>query len=220
VNTQILVFVVVSTSLLGLLLIIFQLLSTAHQLWFTHRFFSAFQKYCQSVGNDINTYRWLMEHSQSMQWAMGEGGILAVYRPAYANYAINNFQIIINMLPEVRQCFEGNFSYRFTQPHIAIVQDTLLRFIGVLKVKRNMAIRALLNPLQWLRLGIQATLSSPFVLLHWVGLVSSASTNRVTGHPIFRIVSGLVTITGFIASVLTLIVERDTILSLIKQVLH
>jgi hypothetical protein len=205
---------------IGLIQIIKQLLTSTSELLAVRRFYKAFHQYYESDGTDEKTYTWLMERSQPIQWTLGEGGILSIYKPPFATGVLQNIPVIINFIPELRQAFNGGYSHAYNHDIAIIVDDTLLRFMGVLKFRRNHAIGLLLNPLQWLIKGIQAILGFPILLLQWTGVISTHSAGRLQEHMLFKLVTLLLTVIGVVGSIIGIIVDWERFTQLTNQILH
>jgi hypothetical protein len=73
------------------------------RLEFAGEFRNRFVKYCNSEGQDTETYNWLILNCNKMQTQMGKYGVYRAFRPPYENYIINNYPIVLNMIPEVRK---------------------------------------------------------------------------------------------------------------------
>lgn len=71
---------------LGLLRLIGDLRSVSDKQTFAVEFLEKLRAYFESGGENGEAYGWLIHRSNRMQNQLGSGGILAAFRPAFANY--------------------------------------------------------------------------------------------------------------------------------------
>ena len=80
----------------------------------------------RAIGEE--NYSWLLRHCYEMQSDMGEFGIMGQFRPPYARYVVQNWPIVINSLPEMRQSLSQEFgSGREFEDYGALLQEAILR---------------------------------------------------------------------------------------------
>jgi hypothetical protein len=155
-----------------------------------------------------------------MQWATGDAGILEIYRPPSGKHFFKNVPIFINLIPELRDCFETPHRDRNAEPVARHIDNALLRFIGVLKDLRREALFSLLNPVLWVRQGVRAILGFPIFLLQWLGLISTESAARARNHIIFSLLERIFAIVGITATIVGLIVDWKPFTEIAERVLH
>ncbi|OGU10272.1 MAG: hypothetical protein A2075_21740 [Geobacteraceae bacterium GWC2_58_44] len=141
-----------------------------------------------------------------MQRQLGRTGILAAFRPPFADFQYTNYQILLNMLPELRKAFVDSYALgRLASEYGATVQETMLRHLGEIDECETNLGKEVRNPFVWLREGARTILAIPLYLLQWFGIISESITDKVTGNFIFRMLSSVAVIVGFIGSVITIV---------------
>ena len=178
-------------------------------------------KYVSSGGGDTESYAWLTQKSTIMQRQLGSSGILAAYKPPFANFQYTNYPILLNMLPELRNALADSFALeRLANQYSATLQEVMIRHLGEVE-EVEMEQRSLLrNPFVWLREGVRAVLSGPLYLLQWFGILSESATNRLIGNFLFRFLSSFTVLIGFIGSVVSIVVGWDQFIGMIGRLLH
>lgn len=206
-------------ALIGLIRIIKQIRTLNQKIYFAGDFFEKLKEYVESQGENIEAYNWLIHRSPKMQTNLGGIGIARSYKPPYANYMIRNYQIITNTLPELRRTLEDTLFTRQAYYHFTFLQETILRYIGMIDDLLEIQRSYLKNPIVWLREGVQLILLVPLALLEWIGLIPSATVSKFSGNFIFKIVAGIVTIIGLLSSTITIILGWEQFVHIVKAML-
>ncbi|MBI3809356.1 MAG: hypothetical protein HY284_02715 [Nitrospirae bacterium] len=187
---------------------------------FASEFLGRFREYFSSGGKDYEAYSWLVHRSPKMQTDLGSVGIMALYRPPFAQYGYRNYPIILNMLPELRREFADDFlTHHSSLPNEygAAIQETLVRYLGVLDDEAVQQQLELRNPLVWLREGVRFMLLLPVLTLSWVGLISAQAVGRVSTNLLFKIVAGIVTLIGVVSGIMGIILGWEDFLKILKS---
>ena len=181
-----------------------------------HNYLEKLKDYVESHGEDSQAYGWLTHQSNQMQNQLGAGGILAAYKPPFANYQYSSYPIILNMLPDLRKAFDDDLlSRRLAHQFATTIQEVLIRHAGSLESQRSYLEGQLKNPIVWLREGVRMVLALPLSLLSWTGVVSQRASRRITSSQIFRIASGLATLVGLISAIIGIAVGWDEFVKLL-----
>jgi len=188
---------------------------------FSKEFINQLQKYLKSGGKDLETYTWLIHRSPKMQNEMDSDGILNVYRPPFRNIVFNNYQIIVNMIPELKVEFESEMNQLLSNSKIVnqlgnMIQESIIRHLGILEDYEKNLEKSLKNPMIWFREGIKSIVVLPFTLLYWLGIFTKSKLNSIFNNFIIKILSSLVTIIGFIGAIMTIFLGWEKFLNLIK----
>jgi hypothetical protein len=209
--------------LVSLLASICQAISEPSQkIYFGNEFLAKFRTYFNSQGQDYESYSWLIHKSPRMQLEMGVYGKLAAFRPPYTNYVIQNYQMIVSIIPEIRKEFEDSPDFRNTRAlheYIALVQESLLRYHGILTDSCEAEQKRLKNPVIWLAEGVSWVLLFPIFIMSWVGLVGQASVRDVARSAIFRILAGIFTLIGVLGSVITITIGWNSFITTLRNLL-
>ena len=215
VTALILLFLVAIT---GLIRIANRIRSLNQRISFANEFFEKVEEYVKSGGRNIEVYSWLIHRSPKMQTSLGRIGI-AGYRPPYANYMLSNYQIILNTLPELRQALEDTLFASQAHEYYMLLQETLLRYTGVMSDLLEPQWGYLKNPIVWLREGVQLVLLVPLLLLEWAGLITSSTVSKFSGNLIFSIFSGIVTILGLLSAMITIVLGWEEFVHIVNELL-
>lgn len=182
---------------------------------FVHEFRENFIRYCNSRGDDGESYTYLMLNSARMQRDMGSMGIYGSFKPPSANYTISNYPIILNMIPEIRSFIDRDRESGFglfastIDGYIKAVDEALLRYIGGLTEQSDRALNSLKNPLLWFRSGVNQTLSLPLLLFVSFGLMASSTLRALQSSYIFKAINALVSIITIVSGAMTIILGWD-----------
>lgn len=158
---------------------------------------------------DSDVYYWLTSRSVRMQDELGTHGIMS-YRPPFSNYIVHNYPVVLNTLPDIRN---GNVHSQ----DLLTVDDTLVRYIGVMDDVIANRRKELKNPLKWLREGVQWMLLLPFLILQWFGLLGASVINRVSSNIVFKFVAFIVTLIGLVSSVMGIALGWDQFIGIIRH---
>lgn len=171
-------------------------------------FLERLKRYYESAGSDLESYSWLLQRSNRMQLQMGSNGVFD-YRPPFESYIIRNYQLIVNMLPELRKELDRHdpLTHRpLAAQYANIMQESLVRHLGTIEDAHTSLARHLLNPVVWLREGVRSVTASPVLVLSWAGLIGDTTASRLTGNVLFRCIAGVVTIVTLASGAVTIVV--------------
>jgi len=178
---------------------------------FANKYFKTFDRFNRSGDFDGEIYVWLTMNVSKIQDLVGNFGVMA-YKPAFQNYMINDYLIIINTLPKFREGHVENFDF-------GAVDDCLLRYIGhVLDYKKD-TLRNLKNPFIWFREGFREIFSLPLFIFNWFGIFSRRSINSIMDSVIYKIIAGLLALVTLVSGFVTIIVGYDQTIVFIKRIL-
>ncbi len=175
---------------------------------FVVEYANKFSEFAKKPGFDEELYFWLTHNSVAIQGELGQYGKID-YKPPAANYVIQNYQVIVNLLPELRREKTGGYAFtsaRIYQEEVSICLDTLVRYLGVIDKRLGEALSEARNPFIWLREGVQTILLIPAFVLRWLGLISSSTISRLSKNIIFRLLSGLVAFVTLVSGLVTIAV--------------
>lgn len=192
-----------------------RLAATVEDLNYANEFRNRFIEYCNSRGENSEAYTWLTLNSARMQSEMGALGVYEAFKPPAASYMIRNYQIITNMLPELRHYIDQNrqnFGTMFASTidsYMKAIDEALLRYFGVLQQREGTARRNLKNPLIWLRTGVEQVLAIPLLIFVWFGLVGGYTVRRLQSNILFKAMAVIATLVGLVSGVMTMVLGWD-----------
>lgn len=179
---------------------------------FSNKYFQTYDRYSRSGDFDGELYVWLTMNVSKIQNYVGSFGVMS-YKPAFQNYMINKYQIIINTIPKFREGQVKSFD-------VGAVDDCLLRYIGYLKEYSKDTVKNLRNPIVWFREGFREILSVPIFILSWFGIISNRTVNSIKDSLIYKVISGLIALVTLISGVVTIVVGYDQTLEFVKRFLE
>ena len=178
-------------------------------------FLDKLKTYLSSNGADGGAYSWLTLKSNKMQSQLGSAGIMAAYKPPFANFQYTNYPIILNMLPDLRNALSDSYALgRLADQYAATIQEVIIRHIGSIEEIEEFNKKKLKNPVVWFREGVQLLISSPLYAAYWLGVIKEPIIDRLTSNIIFKFISTVVTLVGFIGSIITIVIGWDQFLSM------
>ena len=209
--------------IIGFLTLRNQIVRIYKSLDFVEEFRTKFIDYCNSRGNDSEAYTWITLNSPKMQREMGAYGTYEAFKPPAANYMIKNYQIIMNMIPELRRYIDmsnesmGTMFASTIDGYIKAIDEALLRYIGVLNEQEDNAKKRLGNPLLWLRTGVEEILALPLLLIAGFGLIGFSTVRRLQNNFFFQIFSVITTVIGLIAAIMTIVMGWDDFMTFLSD---
>ncbi|MDF1611111.1 hypothetical protein, partial [Stygiobacter electus] len=172
---------------------------------FAMDFLEKYTNYIKSKGESDEDYVWLTLRAERMQNQLGSSGVMN-YKMAGSLKFISNYPIILNFLPEIRNEFSDGYinksNFEFT---INTVRDTLLRHIGFIEDTKKDYDKQIVNSLAWFRNGVLLIVLFPIKILNQFGLLSNLSYSKVKSSKIFKILASLISIIGFVSSIMSII---------------
>ena len=190
---------------------------------FADEFRGRFIEYANSGGNNQDAYTFLMLNSPRMQGEMGSYGVYSSFIPPGGNYKVSNYQIIMNMIPELRRWIDSNRESMGTMfastvdGYIKNIDEALLRYIGVLNERETTAIENLKNPFLWLRTGVGQAISTPLLILVYFGLMTGSTLNNLQATYLFKVLNACITILGIVSAIMTIVLGWDQTIEITKQ---
>jgi len=189
-------------------------------LSFTEDFGAHLKTYVDSHGRDGEAYNWLTHRSTRMQLQMGSGGVLAKYKPPFANYFISNIAVITNFLPDLRQSFETEFLDRIAYQKAQKIQDALLRHHGVLSDRREYLQSQLRKPLNSFREGVRTVLEIPLQILSSLGAVPARWVASIGSSTLFNMLVGIASVVTIISGVVATVIGWHDFWQIVHRSLH
>ncbi|MVX62404.1 hypothetical protein GKZ28_01645 [Clostridium chromiireducens] len=171
---------------------------------------------------DNKLYQWLKLNSSKMQKHVSIYGISCDYKPAGANYIIKGYQVILNgisnMLTEYRQFGDLGFGTSMIQDEAALIDDTLLTYIGELDSEYEEALSQVKNPLIWLREGVRFFVVLPISLMYWSGLIRYRTYSKLTNNFFVKFIAFLVAVIGLVSSIVTIVTGYEAFWNIIDRI--
>lgn len=177
---------------------------------FANKYFQTSDGYHRRGDIDGELYVWLTMNGNKIQNDVGSFGVMS-YQPAFQNYMINNYQIIINTVPKFREGHVENFD-------VGAVDDCLLRYIGYLEEYRKDTRKNVRNPIVWFREGFREVLSIPILIFNWFGIIGNQTVRSITNSLIYKILTGIMGLVTFVSGIVTIIVGYPETIEFVKKI--
>lgn len=214
---------IVLISILGFYLLAKQKSDLIKRIEFADGYRKKLIEFLESQGKDMDSYSWLVDRSVKMQRMMGELGKISYVTP-FQQYKVSNQEIVINFVPQIKKEFENDLNFitpSFEQIsfYANSLQESLIRFRGVLSDNLEDVDSKIWKPHQWFTLGLRQIISIPIYLLVLFGLLNNSKANSFRDSIWVKILSLLISIIGLIASVMTIIIGWENFLKIVNQFL-
>lgn len=162
---------------------------------FGEKYLSRFNQLIEEGPNERRHYQWLLRKVSKIENEMGGFGVAAFYRPAFANYAFKDYEVISNTLLNI-----GPVSAKDLEMSQAILE----RYIGALDDSISKNLSHLINPAVWLTRTVRLILLDiPLWMLYSFGLISKIKKNKIKTSSIISKIIGAITLVGSLASIIT-----------------
>ena len=164
-----------------------------------------------SNSTSLDLYNWLIMNSQHIQNKIGGFGKMD-YKPAFAQFYIRNYEIILNTIPKFRNHDIEDFDIYSTD-------ECLLRYIGYQNERIICIEKQIKNPVIWFREGVKSVINIIPFLFSWFGIISSSRVQGIINSNFWNIVSGIIALAGFISSLVTIIAGKEDVLKLFNYII-
>ncbi|PHC41310.1 hypothetical protein COF09_16485 [Bacillus toyonensis] len=166
-------------------------------------------------------FSYLVRHSQKAQKSLGNIGYVG-HRPAFENYIMNNYPVIVNIIPSLRSNrVTDPISSSLTQNKIddefLHVNHLLQMGIGSYEEKEDKIKKEIRNPFILLKAGVQFIVTLPISLMYWTGLIKYSTLNRISNYFIIKLLNFLIILIGFFSAIVTLVTGWEPFMKIINQ---
>jgi hypothetical protein len=166
---------------------------------------------------DESLYVELTERVVRMQREIGGHGVMALFRPPFANYAYRDYPLLVNMLPDYRRSANDWALHRHASECVSTIRDALVRYSGSLSELEEDARRSFRNPMVWFKEGVRFVVSSPFRLLRSLGILSAGVESNIVGSTLVRVASGIVALVTLVAGLVQIVTGWDASIALLHR---
>lgn len=180
---------------IGIIGLIYDLCLLIKRKNFGEKYLSRFNQLIEGGPNEERHYQWLLRKVSKIENEMGGFGVAAFYRPAFADYAFQGYEILSNTLLNI-----GPVSTKDLEMSQAILE----RYIGALDDGISQKLRHLINPVIWLTRTVRLILLDILLwMLNSLGLISRNTENKIRYSSIISKLIGLITILGSLFSLIS-----------------
>lgn len=143
----------------------------------------------------------LLSQADKAQRLLGESGVVD-YSPPFAQYIIKNYQILINVVPNLRN--PSGFTTEFEW-----INNILIMQIGRYQELQESIKKEFRNPIILLREGVQFFTTLPISLLYWTGLIQYSTLYKLSNNIIVKFINFIIILFGFISAIFTIVLGWD-----------
>jgi len=163
---------------------------------FRNKFIQLANKYFQDRSINNKLYHWLTSNSFEIQTELGMFGV-ADYISPFGKFRAKNYQYILNTLPQIRtgEVHEADVLY---------CDDMMVRYTGYMQMLEKERTKQLRNPFIWFQYGVRFYISLPLQLFTWFGIISDTFLTAVTLSPVFKVISGIVSLVSLLGTIITI----------------
>jgi hypothetical protein len=176
---------------------------------FSNQYFETYDRFNRTGNVHGDQYIWLTMNVNKIQNMVGTFGVMT-YKPAFQDYMINNYYVIINTIPKFREGPIESFD-------VNSVDDCLLRYLGHLEDLSKDTQKNLRNPIIWFREGFKEIISTPIFLLNWFGIISNKRLSSIKASVFYKIITGLIALVTLVSGIVTIVVGYDQTMTFIKN---
>lgn len=164
---------------------------------FTKRFINLSNIYFDKGDVSSENYEWLLANVDEVNNMLGAAGTIS-YKPAFANYIQNNYQVLINTIPHFK-------TRAGVEPdEVSFIEALLKRFASVLNKSIKDERRDVKNPFKWFLEGVSVLLSVPLNILKSLGVLSSGAYGKVTKSGLFKAIVSIIALISFVDTLYTI----------------
>lgn len=161
---------------------------------------------------DNKLYGLCIHDVDMIQQELGEDGVLSEYIDPLKQVKGRNYQIFMNILPEIRSMISmlDNMimAERFNQM-IGLCDDSLRRHTGNLDRAIDSVKKNLYNPFSCFGEGIRWIIGLPVDILYWLGIIGTTGSYKIKSNGFFKVISNVIVFIGLISSVVTIVLGWD-----------
>ncbi len=170
-----------------------------------------FDRFSSKGQIDHEKYVWLTKNSNKAQNILGQMGIVEYMAP-FQRYVVSNYQVVLNTLPKFREHIQD--------ADIHLVDDALLRYIGIEEERYKILHKQFKNPIIWLQQGFKEFFSLPIYIINWFGIIPDRVVGRITSNIIFKVLAGIAGLVTFISGIVTIIQGKEQTIDFLKHLFH
>lgn len=154
-------------------------------------------------------YYELTSKVKEMQYELGSDGEYAYVQDNLKGYCTNNYQLLINFLPETRDIlndFSNSVMMTRYNQEAQHCDDMFVRHLGTLEAEENAIRKGFFNPFSSFAEGIKTIILLPLLIMNWFGFISSESAYKVRKNKFVKVLNALVAIISFVSAIITIVV--------------
>lgn len=159
---------------------------------------------------------------KEMQYELGSDGVYAYVQDNLKGYRANNYQLLVNFLPETRNIlnyFSNSIMMTRYNQEAQHCDDMFVRHLGTLELAEKNQRKSLLNPFADFAEGVKLIITLPILLLKWFGFVSEEKSNKVKRNFVIKIINLVVTTVGFVSGIMAIIMGWSDFWKMITSIL-
>ncbi|WP_156289488.1 hypothetical protein [Oceanobacillus salinisoli] len=158
---------------------------------------------------EAELYTYLVKNAGKCQQLLGLLGYVD-YRPPFAGYMIKNYQVIVNVVPSLRNPKGLSDEFQWVNNHLLMQISRHEEAISDRK-------REIVNPFSLLQEGVKFIVTLPITLLYWTGIIKYTTMSKLSNNIAVKFLNFIVIIVGLVGSVLTIVAGWDTVINIYNE---
>lgn len=190
---------------------------------FREKFIDLVDNYTQHYQIDSARTVEIAQELDMIQQELGFEGVIAHFHDPISGLSCSNYPLFLNILKEMRTMqpfLDSEFGRNRIWQLLSLCDDALLRHIGNLNHLMKSETSSLLNPFSCFGEGIRWLIGLPGQFLVWLGIMKPYRMKSVQGNMLFKVMSGIVTLVGFLGSIITILLGWEETLVLLNKLLQ
>ena len=189
---------------------------------FQNHFIDMANGYFQNGRLDNDNYSICVHDVDAIQEELGYDGILSDGIDHLSGVRVHNYQLFMNIIPEMRMC-TGMLYNSITKERIfylvGLCDDALQRHAGNIDRKLENERKKMVNPFSCFGEGIRFVIGLPVFILMWCGVIKPNNVKKIQGSRVSNVISSFINIIGLVASVMTIIIGWEDTKVYLAQVI-
>jgi hypothetical protein len=219
------ILIVLGVILLGFIIKVIDLKNVLKRDEFTRNYRDKFIILVDSILKDKNfnklLYYELTLDVKAMQSELGNDGVYFHMTDNLKGYSGNNYQLLINFLPELKNSvyeMENEiFRNRLIQS-IGDSDDMFIRHFGTLNELKKSIFKELKNPFSCFSEGMKTINALPIFILNWFGFLSDNNTMKLRNSWIIKGINLILIIISLISAIITIVLGWDEFQQIITNI--
>lgn len=169
---------------------------------------------------DNGLYRYCLHEIDKIQKELASDGIISEYVDRLHGIQGRNYQLFMNIMPEIRQMisFDNWIVEERVRQLIGCCEDALNRHIGNLDRLIESASKGLYNPFTCFGEGIRLLVGLPLDILLWCGIINQNREQRIRTNYVYRVINNFIVLLGVVSSIVTIALGWEDLLKMINTI--
>ncbi len=218
------ILILIGVIIVGFVIKVFELKNIVKRIDFTNDYRNKFVDFVNTLFSaksfNQKLYYELTSEVKAMQYELGADGVFAHVIDGLKGYSTNNYQLLVNFLPELRNAvneMDNSIIMMRCSQSAGDCDDMFIRHLGSLQEYDKHVRKNLFNPFSCFSDGVKSIVALPVLLLNWLGFLSDERTKKIKSSWVVGVLNFIVVILGLIGSVVTIALGWEQFLQMINN---